>query len=70
MRVFKVSLESILLHGSESWTLTKSLSKRFDGSYTRMLHLRFETFLGRHISPTILFTDITLEWHQSLDNVD
>ena len=37
MRVFKASVESILLYGSDSWTLTKSLSKRIDGNYTRML---------------------------------
>jgi len=33
----QVSIESILLYGSESWTLTKSLSKKLDGSYTRLL---------------------------------
>ena len=43
MRLFKSSeqahrqVESILLYGSDSWSLTKSLEKKLDGTYTRML---------------------------------
>jgi hypothetical protein len=37
LKVFKSCVESILLYGSESWTLTKTLSKKLDGNYTRLL---------------------------------
>ena len=31
-KVFKQSVETILLYGSDSWTLTKSLKKSIDGN--------------------------------------
>ena len=34
---FQSAIVSILLHRCTTWTLTKSLEKRLDGSYTRML---------------------------------
>ena len=37
IRFFKATVESVLLYGSECWTLTNTLSKRLDGVYTRML---------------------------------
>ena len=36
-RKFFVATESILLYGCEAWTLTKSMEKSLDGTYTRML---------------------------------
>ena len=30
-------VESVLLYGSETWTMTKRLEKMVDGCYTRML---------------------------------
>ena len=35
------TVESILLYGSETWTLTKTLQKRLDGCYTRMLRMAY-----------------------------
>ena len=34
---FTTLIESILLYGRESWTLTQTQAKRLDGTYTRML---------------------------------
>ena len=34
---FQAAIVSILLHGCTTWTLTKSLEKKLDGNYTRML---------------------------------
>ena len=39
IRLFVATVESILLYGSETWTLTESLKKRIDGCYTRMLRM-------------------------------
>ena len=41
-RLFLSTVESILLYGSETWTMTKSLQKRLDGCYTRMLRMAFD----------------------------
>ena len=35
--LFQAAVVSILLYGCTSWTLTKRLEKKLDGSYTRML---------------------------------
>ena len=37
LNTFTTLIESILLYGCESWTLTQTQSKRLDGCYTRML---------------------------------
>ena len=34
---FRAAIESILISGSQCWTLTKTQEKRLDGTYTRML---------------------------------
>lgn len=34
---FKATVESVLLYGAESWTLTKTLEKSLNGCYTRLL---------------------------------
>ena len=37
IRFFKAAVETILLYGCATWSLTKSEEKSLDGSYTRML---------------------------------
>ncbi len=37
LRFFIATIESILLYGCESWTLTEALEKSLYGTYTRML---------------------------------
>ena len=39
VRVFTALVESVLLYGSETWTMTKRLNKMVDGCYTRMLRM-------------------------------
>jgi len=39
IRVFAALVESVLLYGSETWTMTKRLEKMVDGCYTRMLRM-------------------------------
>ena len=34
---FRACVESILLYGSETWTMKKDLQDRLDGTYTRLL---------------------------------
>ena len=37
VKVFRATMEPILLYGSETWTLSRKLEKRLDGTYTRLL---------------------------------
>ena len=37
LRIFKATVEPILLYGSETWTLSRKLGRRLDGTYTRLL---------------------------------
>ena len=39
IRLFTSTVESVLLYGSETWTLTKRLTKMIDGCYTRLLRM-------------------------------
>ena len=34
---FRATVESVLLYGAESWTMTKRMNVKLDGTYTRML---------------------------------
>ena len=37
LRFFRSTVESVLLYGAESWTLTREMECRLDGTYTKML---------------------------------
>ena len=37
IQFFRTTIESVLLYGAESWTLTNSMCRRLDGTYTIML---------------------------------
>ena len=37
--LFIAACESILLYGSETWTMTKAQEKSLDGTYTKMLRM-------------------------------
>ena len=37
IRLFTVTVESVLLYGSETWTFDTKLTRILDGSYIRML---------------------------------
>ena len=36
VKIFKSTVESILLYGCESWVMTNAAVKKVDGTYTRM----------------------------------
>ena len=39
VRLFIATVESVLLYGSAAWTVTKTLEKKINGCYTRMLRM-------------------------------
>ena len=44
INLFKTCVESILLYGSETWTMSKQLEKHLDGTYTRVVRIRRNCF--------------------------
>ena len=47
-KLFRAVIEPVLLYGSETWTMTASLARRLDGTYTRLLRACLQvTYLDR-----------------------
>ena len=38
IRIFRATIEPVLLYGSETWTLSAKQQRLLDGCYTRLLH--------------------------------
>ena len=55
LKVFKASVETILLYGSESWTLNVAQSKKLDGSYTKMLRAVYNISWHDHVTNKSLY---------------
>ena len=55
---FYATVESVLLYGSECWTLKPSLERALDGCYTRMLRAVLNTSKSAHVSNKILYEGI------------
>ena len=57
-KVFKACIETILLYGSESWTLNESRRKRLDGTYTRMLRSAYDISWKSHTTNKSLYKSL------------
>lgn len=55
IRLFQATVESILLYGTETWTMTKTLVKRIDGCYTRMLRMALNIDWRLHITNRVVY---------------
>lgn len=55
IRLFQATVESILLYGSETWTMTKALTKRIDGCYTRMLRMVLDVDWKLHTTNRVVY---------------
>ena len=49
LRTFLTLVESVLLYGSETWTLTKIPEKSIEGTYTRLLRTTFNVSWSDHL---------------------
>ena len=54
-KFFVATVESILLYGCEAWTLTKSMEKALDGTYTRMLRKALGVHWSDRVTNEILY---------------
>ena len=58
-RFFRSSVEPVLLYGSSAWTLTASLEKSIDGSYTRMLRAALNIPWQQHPTKRRLYGNLS-----------
>ena len=54
-RLFVATVESVLLYGAETWTLTEQQEKALDGVYTRMLRMALGVTWMDHIRNVDLY---------------
>ena len=58
IRLFVATVESILLYGSEIWTINQSLAKRINGCYSRMLRMALNIHWSERVSNTVVFGNL------------
>ena len=54
------TVESVLLYGRETWTLTNSLLKNLDGTYTKILRMVLNIHLTNKIKNEILYGELEI----------
>ena len=55
VQFFRATVETVLLYGSSSWTLTKALSQKIDGAYTKMLRVVKNVTWEQHVTNKVLY---------------
>ena len=58
MQFFRATVESVLLYGSSSWTLTNVLSQKIDGAYTKMLRVVKNVTWQQHVPNKVLYGEL------------
>ena len=58
IRLFIATVESVLLYGAETWTITKTMKKQLDGCYTRMLRMALNVSWKQHITNIQLYGEL------------
>jgi hypothetical protein len=58
VKLFQATVESVLLYGCETWTITKKIGKALDGCYTRMLRSALNVSWKMHMTNKELYGDI------------
>ena len=69
IRLFRATVESVLLYNSETWTINKSLEKRIDGCYTRMLRMALNVTWKMKITNETLYQELP-KFHKQLERGD
>ena len=58
LNLFTAAVESVLLYGCEAWTLNKTIEKKLDGTYTRMLRMVLNIHWNEHKTNEELYGDM------------
>jgi hypothetical protein len=59
VRLFRATVESVLLYGSETWTMTPALEKSLNGCYTRMLRTVLDVKWYHHLPNIELYGNMS-----------
>ena len=59
-RLFLATVESVLLYGSETWTLTRTMEKQLNGCYTRLLRMAMGVSWKDHVTNEELYGSLPL----------
>ena len=49
------TVKSVMLHGCETWTLTKTLIRQLDGTYTRILRMILNVYWSQKVINEVLY---------------
>ena len=55
IRLMHTTVESVLLYGCETWTITKTLLKQLDGTYTRILLMVLNVHWSQKVTNEVLY---------------
>ena len=56
--LFKATIETVILYGAETLTLTQVLSTKLDGTYTKLLRYIFQRHWSEHPTIAELYGDL------------
>ncbi len=54
----RATVETVLLHGSETWIVTKALARELNGSYTRILRVALNVSWQSHTINFVLYEEL------------
>ena len=60
LRLMHTTVESVLLYGCETWTLTKTLFKQLDGTYTQILRMILNVHWYQKVTNEVLYGAIEI----------
>ena len=58
IKLFHATVESVLLYGCETWTITTKIRKALDGCYTRMRRAALNVNWKTHMTNKVLYSDM------------
>ena len=58
VRLFLATVEAVLLYGADTWTLTDTMEKQLNGSYTRMLRMALNVSYQDHKSNAEVYGEL------------
>ena len=58
IQLFRSTVETVLLYGSNTWTLTKTLARKLDGTYTRLLRAALNVSWRQHLTDDELYANL------------
>ena len=59
IRIFRATIETIYTYGAETWTTTKTMIKRIDGCYTRLLRMALNVSWKDKLNNSILYNGLS-----------